>query len=91
MEKLEPKIAKYETTLRNRDTSHDGTFVGWWVYNRYRAKTNSGNVNFSEVYVLYDIPLGKWYVRYELDENKQGNIKQMKEIFKEFSGQENIQ
>lgn len=85
MEELEPKIAKCELTLRNRDTSHDGTFVGWWVYNRYRAKTNSGNVTFSEVYVLYDIHLEKWYVQYELDKNKQGNIEQLKEIFKEFT------
>lgn len=87
MEQLEPKIEKCESILRSRDTSHDGTFVGWFVYNRYRAKTNSGNVQFNEVYVLYDMALDRWIVQYELDNTKTGNIEQLKELFEEFKGQ----
>lgn len=85
MAKLKPEIAKYEEVLRNRDTSHDGKFIGWWIYNRYRAKSNNGHVSFNEIIVLFDINFKNWQVYYNLDEDAEINLIQMKEIYKEFN------
>lgn len=86
MDETKPKIEKCEAIIRNRDTSHDGTFVGWFVYNRYRAKTNSNNVVFNEVLLLYDKDLEHWNVSYIIDKTKEANLEKLRQIMDEVLG-----
>ena len=46
---LKENIAKREHIIKNRDSSHDGEFIGWGIAHRYRAKNQGGNVSFSDV------------------------------------------
>lgn len=86
METLKPQIEKCEATIRNRDTSHDGTFIGWFVYNRYRAKTNSNNIVFEEALILFDKDLEKWNINYDMNKKSKANFYEMKKVLDEVLG-----
>ena len=83
IEETKPKIEKCESTIKNRDTSHDGQFIGWFVYNRYRAKTNSNIVSFGEALLLFDKNMDKWNLRYNIEKDSKGNLDELKSIMEE--------
>lgn len=59
-------ITNNEQVIKNRDTSHDGEFIGWQITHRYRAKTQSGEISFSDELYIVNPEMTKWMFRYDL-------------------------
>lgn len=83
MEESKAKIEKNELIIKNRDKTHDGEFVGWFVYNKYRAKNNNNTVNFGESLVLYDKNLDQWLISYNIDKNSTANFDEVRKVIEE--------
>lgn len=83
MDETKPKIEERERIIKNRDDSHDGEFVGWFIYNRYRAKSNNGNVSFGEALIVADKDMNSWVLQYVVDKKETGNIDEIKKVMDE--------
>lgn len=83
MEETKPKIEKCEAVIKNRDASHDGQFIGWFVYNRYRAKTNNNTIMFGEALLLFDKDMENWNLRYNIEKDSKGNLDELKAVIDE--------
>ena len=80
MEEKKANIEKNELIIKNRDTSHDGEFIGWFVYNRYRAKNNNNTVLFGETLLLFDKGLEQWQISYNIEKNKDANFEEVRTV-----------
>ena len=78
--KKKANIEKNELIIKNRDTSHDGEFLGWFVYNRYRAKNNNNTVLFGETLLLFDKGLEQWQISYNIEKNKDANFEEVRTV-----------
>lgn len=83
LDEIKPQIIQHEQTIRNRDKSHDGEFIGWFVYNRYRAKSNNNVVSFGEVLLLFDKQMDNWQLRYNVEKNQENNIEDIQKVIED--------
>ena len=74
---LKENITKRELIIKDRDSSHDGEFIGWGIAHRYRAKNQGGNVSFSDVLYIVSPDMTEWSFRYNMDKNDRHNLNQI--------------
>ena len=86
MKEKKESIEKNEMIIKNRDASHDGEFIGWFVYNRYRAKNNNNTVTFNESLVLFDKDLEHWQISYNIDKNRNDNFEKVRKVIEDLLG-----
>lgn len=65
---LKNDIEQLKKAIRKRDTSHNGKFIGWQIYCRYRARTNNGTITFGSVLFLLDQKMQNLSFRYSIDD-----------------------
>lgn len=80
MKELRPKIERRELLIKNRDTSKDGTFIGWQVIHRYRASNSNGVVSFGDVLYILNPQMNQYFLRYSLDKNDEHNLESIKRV-----------
>lgn len=83
---LKENIAKNEKIIRERDSTHDGKFIGWQVSHRYRAQTQGGNIAFSNVLYVLNPEMTEWLFRYSIEDNDSHNLLNLQKIIRETLG-----
>lgn len=83
---LKEKIAKNEKIIRDRDTTHDGDFIGWQVSHRYRAQTQGGDIAFTNVLYVINPEMNQWLFRYSIEDNDSHNLSNLHKIISETLG-----
>lgn len=82
---IKESIAKKEQIIKNRDSSHDGEFIGWQIIHRYRAKSQGGNISFSNVLYVVNPDMSEWLFRYSLESDSH-NIEGLNKAIKQTLG-----
>lgn len=83
---LKSKIAKREEIIRQRDSSHDGKFIGWQVTHRYRARTKGGEPSISDVIYILNPDMTSWKFRYSLDKTDSDNLNELIKVIRQTLG-----
>lgn len=83
---LKSKIAKREEIIKQRETSHDGTFIGWQVTHRYRAQTKGGDPSISDVLYILNPDMTSWMFRYSLDKSDSDNLNELNKVIRQTLG-----
>ena len=83
---LKEKIAKNEKIIRDRDTTHDGEYIGWQVSHRYRAQTKGGDISFTNVLYVINPEMTEWLFRYSIEDNDSHNLSNLHKIINETLG-----
>ncbi len=86
IKELKPKIEKRTNLIKNRDTSHDGEFIGWIITHRYRAANGYGAVSFSDKIYVVDPKMESWYFRYSADDDDNNNILEIDKVIRQELG-----
>lgn len=83
MRETKKKIKEQEDIIINRDKNGEGSFIGWAIDNRYRAKSNSGNVLFGRQLYIVNKELTDWFLRFEVDSDKDNDFIKIRDTIDE--------
>lgn len=80
MAELKKKIVEKENIIRNRDVSHDGEFVGWWVVHKFRSANGNGQVSFTHRGFLLNKDMSSDILSHSLEDNDNGNMNKINNV-----------
>lgn len=80
MAELKKKIAEKENIIRNRDSSHDGEFAGWWVVHKFRSANGNGQVSFTHRGFLLNKDMSNDILSHSLEDNDNGNMNKINNV-----------
>lgn len=83
---IKESIKNNEEIITNRDTSHDGEFIGWQIIHRYRAKSQGGEISFSDELYIVNPEMTGWMFRYNLQEIDSKNLQNIDKVIKQTLG-----
>ena len=73
-------LREKENIIRNRDASHDGEFVGWWVVHKFRSANGNGQVSFTHRGFLLNKDMSSDILSHSLEDNDNGNMNKINNV-----------
>lgn len=83
---LKERIVKREQTIKDRDISYDGEFIGWQIIHRYRAKTQGGEISFGNELYVVNPDMTELLFRYNLQKNDSKNLLELQKVINQTLG-----